>query len=383
MRVLVCCIPQLGHFNPVAPLIRALVSAGDEVLVAGGAELQGPAEALGASYQLAGGSLGDWFGRLQQRTRGVPGDGLPPARIQHYFLPRLFAEIAADDMVGDVLAAGEAFRPDWVLHDAATFAGPLVADLLGARSANHAYGPLIEPAVLELAADALSPLWRSYGRDVPPCGGAFRDVTIAICPPSMDRESGAIADVLYLQPAPPPAHAPQPQSPPLVYVTFGTVWANPSLLRQCLEALADEPVQVVMTTGQVAVEEVKGVAGNAHIERFVPQAELLPRCSAVVHHAGAGTMFGALAHGLAQVALPQAADNFTNAAILTASGAGLTLLPSEVAPDRIRAAVRAALNDSSHRSAAQALAGEMAAMPSAPDVAERLRAAVQGSRRTT
>jgi UDP:flavonoid glycosyltransferase YjiC (YdhE family) len=49
------------------------------------------------------------------------------------------------------------------------------------------------------------------------------------------------------------------------------------------------------------------------------ESELLPTCSAIVHHGGAGTMFGALAHSVPQVILPQGADNFEHAAMCVAA----------------------------------------------------------------
>ena len=94
---------------------------------------------------------------------------------------------------------------------------------------------------------------------------------------------------------------------PIVYVTFGTLFnANLDLFRLALAALADEPVEVVMTVGHDHdPAELAPFPANARVERFIPQAELLPSCSVIVHHSGAGTTFGALAHGVPQVILPQ------------------------------------------------------------------------------
>ena len=44
------------------------------------------------------------------------------------------------------------------------------------------------------------------------------------------------------------------------------------------------------------------------IVEYVPHALFLRHCDVVVSHAGAGIMFGALAHGLPQLLLPQGAD---------------------------------------------------------------------------
>jgi UDP:flavonoid glycosyltransferase YjiC (YdhE family) len=115
------------------------------------------------------------------------------------------------------------------------------------------------------------------------------------------------------------------------------------------------------------------VPANARVEQFVPQAELLPRCAAVVHHAGSGTMFGALAHGLPQVAIPQGADNFSNAEALAGAGVATVLQPGSVTSDTVRAALTTVLTEPSYKSAAQRAAAEIAAMPDPAEVAAELR----------
>ncbi|MDQ3675606.1 MAG: glycosyltransferase, partial [Actinomycetota bacterium] len=43
------------------------------------------------------------------------------------------------------------------------------------------------------------------------------------------------------------------------------------------------------------------------LERYIPQTLLLPVCDVVASHAGSGTVLAALAHGIPQLCLPQAA----------------------------------------------------------------------------
>lgn len=116
------------------------------------------------------------------------------------------------------------------------------------------------------------------------------------------------------------------------------------------------------------------VPGNARVERFIPQATLLPTCAAVVHHGGAGTTFGTLAHGLPQVVIPQGADNFDNAAMVERAGAALVLRPGQVTADNAQNAVRRILKEPGYAEAAGQAAAEIAAMPTPEAVADELRA---------
>jgi UDP:flavonoid glycosyltransferase YjiC (YdhE family) len=89
-------------------------------------------------------------------------------------------------------------------------------------------------------------------------------------------------------------------------------------------------------------------------------------------------MFGALAHGLPQVVLPQGADNYVNADAVTDAKLGVALRSAELNADSIRDAVRAVLDDPSFREAASRVADEIAAMPSHEEFVADLKTAVVG-----
>jgi UDP:flavonoid glycosyltransferase YjiC (YdhE family) len=74
------------------------------------------------------------------------------------------------------------------------------------------------------------------------------------------------------------------------------------------------------------------------------------------------------------VLLPQAADQFENAAQVAALGAGLALLPEEVDEESLLTSVATLLADASYAEHARAVADEIAAMPAAADVAAMLSA---------
>jgi UDP:flavonoid glycosyltransferase YjiC (YdhE family) len=375
MRVLVVSTQGAGHVTPLVPIIEALLAGGDDVMVASGPDAAPIIEKTGARFALAGRSQADLMERLATRTRGNPGDGIAPERILHYFLPRAFAEVGVDEMIDDVLRHGQELAPDLVLFEAFALAGPLVAELLGVPSVAHMFGPLPPHEAVEHANDAVSPIWRLYGRNVPGWAGMYRHLTIQICPPMLEMAQVPTGETLHLRPVPPPIRAREATARPMVYVTFGTLFnANLDLFRLALAALADEPVDVLMTVGHDQdPAELAPFPANARVERFIAQAELLPSCSVIVHHGGAGTTFGALAHGVPQVILPQGADNFEHAAMCEQAGTAITLRPGMLNPANLAAAVRRALIDETYAASSRRCADEIAAMPDAASVATTLR----------
>jgi UDP:flavonoid glycosyltransferase YjiC (YdhE family) len=83
---------------------------------------------------------------------------------------------------------------------------------------------------------------------------------------------------------------------PLVYVTLGTIFNTESgdLLARILAGARELPVDVVATVGRsLDPAELGPQPANVRVERFAPQAELLPRCAVAVTHAGSGSVAGA------------------------------------------------------------------------------------------
>ena len=380
MRVLFSCVPQAGHVTPVLPLAEAFRRRGDEVVVASGPDAEEAVTVHGLAFRQAGPSFGEWFAALLRRTRGRPGDGLPADRVERYFVPRLFGEVGAALMLDDLLVAARETGPDLLVFDSATFAGPMVAAAEGVPGVFHAVGLMHHPEVVELSADAVSPMWRELGLQAPRDAGLHAGTTVAVAPPSLDPPAATVPRLQPLRPvAPPTPDAPRaavldglPRGP-LVYVTLGTFSNDVDLFRMLLEALRELPVGVVATVGRdIDPAHVGPVPANARVERFVPQAELLPHCALVVHHAGAGTAFGVLAHGLPSVLLPQSADNFVIAERIADAGAAVSLMPGQVSAGAVREAAEKVLADESFRHQAERLAGEIAAMPGPDEVAALL-----------
>jgi UDP:flavonoid glycosyltransferase YjiC (YdhE family) len=77
----------------------------------------------------------------------------------------------------------------------------------------------------------------------------------------------------------------------------------------------------------------------------VPLSHVLPRCAALVSHAGIGTVAQGLAAGIPQVTMPMGFDQPDNATRLQRLGVARWVIPSEFKGDRVAAALGELLDD--------------------------------------
>lgn len=379
MRVLFSSTSGYGHIFPMVPLAKAFLASGHDVLWATGEDAGATVHAAGIPVAAAGATGAE----LQRRRRSVldEAERVPPAERAAFVFPRMFGGAFTPPMLDDLLPLAEQWRPDLMVHENGELASPVVGAVLGVPSLTHAFGGAVPPAFLAEAGLRVAGLWSAHGLEPPPYAGCFDAPYLDLCPRTVQTvPTDHIGSVQALRPVadtgPRPAALPDylaEDDRPLVYLTLGTVRHRSPVLRDAVEALAALPVRLLVTLGPDGDPDVLGgVAGQpaqVRVERWVHQPQVLEHCSVVVSHAGSGTFLGALAQGLPQLCLPQAADQFRNAEGGARSGAALVLTPSEADPDAIAAAVGRLLDEASFRAAAVRVAGDIAAMPSPDDVA--------------
>jgi UDP-glucoronosyl and UDP-glucosyl transferase len=389
LRVLVSSVPAPGHLLPLLPLCRALVDAGDDVLVVGPASTVRAANAVGLATIERGGEMAEWFAALAARTRGEPGNGLAPERVIGYFVPRLFGEVGAEEMIDVLLDAIDEFRPDVIYYDTMNVAAPLAASCQGLLGVHHSISLLPEPGLLDSCADAISPLWCAFDQRPAARCGLFDGMTLSTWPASIDILGDCYDGVQRIGTRPrPPSFGDELErwfggaDLPLVYATLGTTTnGDVAVLRAVVDAIVDQPINVVVTVGTNNDPAALGlIPKNAHIEQFIPQARLLPHCALVVSHGGSGTVLGALAHGLPQLIIPQGADQFVNGQCIARHGLGRCESSPHIGPDDIRTHVVDLLGGVDGLHSVRAVRDELAAAPGVEHAVEMTHQAVGAGR---
>ena len=199
--------------------------------------------------------------------------------------------------------------------------------------------------------------------------------------PPLDHVHGGISRQLALVATFPQLEYPRREPQPGVHVTGPLFWEQPygevelppgddplvlvapstsqdpdgHLLRATLEGLAGEPVRVLASTNRRAPVEPLPVPANARLVDWVSYTRTMPRCAAVVCHAGHGTVARALASGVPIVACPHAGDMAENSARVRWAGVGVSLPRRFQTARGVRLAVRRLLADPSYARRARAL----------------------------
>ena len=161
---------------------------------------------------------------------------------------------------------------------------------------------------------------------------------------------------------------------PLVLVGMSSTYMDHAdVLQRVTNALGELPVRGLVTTGPSVEPDEIDAPANVTVVQRAPHSEVLRHASAVVTHAGHGTVIKALAAGVPVVALPLGRDQLDNAARVAHHGAGLRLKP-KANPETIAKAVRRVLDEPSFSAGAERLAATIAAETAEDQAAAELEA---------
>jgi MGT family glycosyltransferase len=391
-RFLVAAMPAPGHVAPLAPVVRALIAKGHEVLWYGSRHYEGTIRATGADFapieRILDFGDGDVEAHFPERKNY---QGLEQVKFdfKHVFIDSI------PGMLADLEALHDQFQADVLLTDPTVVAARYLSQKRNLPWAIMNItvmafpGPDAAPFGLGIPASS-SPLGRLRNRILRLLASRvlFREVQ-----EHFDKLSDAqgwarrpfefdVSPYLVMQPAVPEFEYPRTDIPPqvhyigsvmpesdkgfnppdwwgevvvkkrpLVLVTQGTV-ANltPELIQPTLDGLANEDVTVIATTGGKTAEEMGiRVPKNAHVVPFVPYTRLMPHVDAMVTNGGYGGVMIALTHGVPLVIGGTTEDKTEVSARVAYTGVGINLKTSTPAPEKVRDAVRRVLGEESYR----------------------------------
>lgn len=365
MRILWTFVGGLGHLAPLLPLARATQATGHEVAVAGSGGLVPRIEEAGfRAYATS----------AQPHHAGAPAArDLTPlevtdARAAEIEFAENFGDRGARRMAGALPAVIEDFRPDLVVRDETDLGTTIAAELLGVPVATHlvlASGLLIRP---DLVTPKLDVVRAEHG--LPPDPALTRLTSgpmLSDFPPSFRSHDSPLAlRPVHYRSTVAPARTRARAGRRRVYATLGTIFNKQSgdLFERLLAGLADVDADVVVTVGrELDPAQFGPQPPHVRVERFVPQADLLPDVDLVVSHGGSGSLMAALAHGVPSVLLPLGADQPHNALRAEELGVAATLDAATATPDEIAARVRTVLADAATGERCRAVADELRALP--------------------
>ena len=349
-----------SHIHPSLALIRELSERGHRVTYVVGERLASLVEPTGAE--------------ILSFTSLLPDEGDPagwPSDAYEIMTLYLDEGIRVLPQLTEALASD---RPDLLLHDIGGLAGPVAAahwgvpsvQLSGVIVAWEGYeADLGEKLTMLKSSQVAQRFYARFESWLAENGIARRpddvlsrpDQGVVLIPrvlqPHSDRVSSAFR---FVGPCLDPRRlaerngwTPPKDGRPLLYISFGTVFNDQlEAFRVCCEAFGGTSWRVVLSIGhRTDPADLGPLPDNFEAHRTVPQLAVLQHASAFVTHAGMGSVMEALWFGVPMVAIPQAVDQYVNAARIAELGIGRVLPRDGIGAQTLRDTVAEIARDSS------------------------------------
>jgi MGT family glycosyltransferase len=393
-EILIASLSPVGHIGPLLHVAQGLVDRGDRVTVLTSADHAAKIRKIGATPQPIPAEADFDLTRLdidlpgRADTSGIKRINFDIVRLfvqpmphQAHALSQLMAQTKFDAIIVDAgffgilpfLLGDRAARPPVLAYTttplmissrdtAPSGMGMAPSSTRLGRLRNRALNVLSQKVLLRESHNAANYLLdRLNSRPLPMFildSGVLADRYIAPTVPEFDYPRSDLPSIVRyvgaVQPAPslgfrrPPWWSQLDGDRPVIHVTQGTI-DNADLgrlLEPTIDALGDEDVIVVATTGGRDVSQLKVPTPlNTFVAEYIPHELLLPKVDVMVTNGGYGAVQRALATGVPLVVAGNTEDKPEVAARVAWTGAGINLRTGTPSPGAVRAAVREVLND--------------------------------------
>ncbi|XVQ90067.1 nucleotide disphospho-sugar-binding domain-containing protein [Microbispora siamensis] len=365
------------HLFPLVPLAWAFRLAGHEVRVVSQPTLVPAITEAGLPAVPAGPPLDTSLLHRGYRYL-VPGEGDRPLEwedLRRYGVWTLAPYLRiAEGMLADCLAFTRAWRPDLIVYEATTYAGPIVSAMLGVPAVRHGWGVDYSYNFHEFEEEALAPHRAALKLAAVDTLGA---ATVDPCPRSMQIGPTDHVDaevrrlwmryIPYNGPGVAPGWLAAPPARRRICVTWGYVvgsfYRGSFLIGDVLRALDGIDAEIVAAVPPGTREEIGPVPEGTRVVEGVPLQLILPGCDLFVSQGGLGGMMTAMSCGVPQLVLPPVPDQVLNARRLDLTGAGRFAFLAETGPRELHALVAHLLDTPAYAEAALRLRAESAAQP--------------------
>ena len=377
-------IPAHGHTNPTLGVVRELVARGHQVWYYSYESLRQPIEAAGAIFVSCDDA--DAQQKLTEKDGARLGKDLA-------FSTRVLVDttLALDESACRML---EALCPDCIVADSMALWGKLLARKLqiplvsstttfafnraSAQTIKQSGGDMLR---LLLSMPAINRQLRRLRRRGYPVksvldiiGNDNETDTIVYTSPEFQPCADTFSEkYAFVGPSIRPVEEPvEKQREKLVYISMGTVDNDKlTLYRNCVEALKDQPCQVILSVGgQVNVAELGSLPSHISACPRVDQMAVLQQADVFLTHCGMNSVSESLYFGVPLVMLPGTPEQGAVAVRTEQLGAGLRL--EETTPAGIAAALRQVLETPSYREHALEIGAGFRACPGAKGAADKI-----------
>ena len=384
-RIMFFCIPAYGHHNPTLPVAAELVKRGNAVRYYSFEEFRQKVSATGAEFFPCDEFLPPLSREQETAVKNVSTTEMSIVDLQ-----------TTGRMDGFLREQVQEFRPDVIVSDSVCFWGKLTARKYGIPLVVSTTTFAFNKYSSQYMKSSFSEVWdlirgngrvkkelkalEQYGyheKSIMPLvqSDNYTD-SIVYATKAYQPCSGTFSKhYAFVGPSVFSERKPSKQEKPLVYISLGTVINDrPDFYHKCIEALAEEPVEVLISCGKaVDQEQFRNLPENITVQPYVDQLEVLSRASVFLTHCGMNSVSESLYMATPMVLFPQTNEQRAVARRAGEMGAGIQL--KEVSAEAIRAAVRTILGNPEYAQNAARCSEDFRSAPGPKGAAEFIEAA--------